>query len=93
MKILDFRLNYAIQKYGHTMQRARQIVNHGHIFVNNFFFSYPSFICSSSSIIVNNFFKMKNKKEKKKKRISEKKKSEIKNFDTYLIVEYYSNRI
>lgn len=54
LELLEARLDCVIYRLGFaaTIPAARQIVNHGHILVNNKLINIPSFICKSGDIIV-----------------------------------------
>jgi len=53
LELLEARLDCVIYRLGFasTIPAARQIVNHGHIIVNNKMINIPSFICRSGDII------------------------------------------
>jgi small subunit ribosomal protein S4 len=54
LELLEARLDCVIYRLGFasTIPAARQIVNHGHILVNNKMINIPSFICKAGDIIV-----------------------------------------
>jgi small subunit ribosomal protein S4 len=54
LELLEARLDCVIYRLGFaaTIPAARQIVNHGHILVNNKLINIPSFICKSGDTIV-----------------------------------------
>jgi small subunit ribosomal protein S4 len=53
LELLEARLDCVIYRLGFatTIPAARQIVNHGHILVNNKLINVPSFICKKGDII------------------------------------------
>ena len=53
LQLLEARLDCVIHRLGFapTIPSARQIVNHGHIFVNGKLVNIPSFICQKGDII------------------------------------------
>lgn len=53
LRLLESRLDCVVFRLGFasTIPAARQLVNHGHICVNNKLISIPSFICSKQDII------------------------------------------
>ena len=53
LRLLESRLDCIVFRLGFasTIPAARQLVNHGHIYVNNKLVSIPSFICSKKDII------------------------------------------
>jgi small subunit ribosomal protein S4 len=53
LELLEARLDCVIYRLGFasTIPAARQIVNHGHILVNNKLINIPSFICQKNDII------------------------------------------
>lgn len=54
LELLEARLDCVIYRLGFaaTIPAARQIVNHGHILVNNKLINIPSFICQAGDTIV-----------------------------------------
>ena len=54
LELLEARLDCVIYRLGFaaTIPAARQIVNHGHILVNNKMINIPSFICKAGDTIV-----------------------------------------
>lgn len=66
LELLEARLDCVIYRLGFapTIPAARQIINHGHILVNNHLVSIPSFVCKKGDVI-----KIRDK-EKSKKLIS-----------------------
>jgi len=54
LELLEARLDCVIYRLGFasTIPAARQIVNHGHILVNNKMINIPSFICKAGDVIV-----------------------------------------
>ena len=54
LELLEARLDCVIYRLGFapTIPAARQIVNHGHILVNNKMINIPSFICKAGDIIL-----------------------------------------
>jgi small subunit ribosomal protein S4 len=54
LELLEARLDCVIYRLGFapTIPAARQIVNHGHIVVNNKMINIPSFICKAGDIII-----------------------------------------
>jgi len=67
LELIEARLDCVVYRLGFasTISAARQIVNHGHILVNNKPINIPSFICQSGDIITIK------EKENSKKLISE----------------------
>jgi len=67
LELIEARLDCVVYRLGFasTIPAARQIVNHGHILVNNKLINIPSFICQSGDIITIK------EKENSKKLISE----------------------
>jgi small subunit ribosomal protein S4 len=53
LELLESRLDCIIYRLGFasTIPAARQIVNHGHILVNNRFVNIPSFLCKTGDIL------------------------------------------
>lgn len=53
LNFLEFRLDCIVYRLGfaNTIPAARQIINHGHILVNNKKLNIPSFLCSVNDII------------------------------------------
>jgi small subunit ribosomal protein S4 len=53
LELLEARLDCVVYRLGFasTIPAARQIVNHGHIIVNNKLVSIPSFICQKGDVI------------------------------------------
>jgi small subunit ribosomal protein S4 len=53
LELLEGRLDCVLYRLGFapTIPAARQIVNHGHILVNNIYVNIPSFICKNGDII------------------------------------------
>jgi small subunit ribosomal protein S4 len=53
LELLEARLDCVIYRFGFapTIPSARQIVNHGHIFVNGKLVNIPSFICQKGDVI------------------------------------------
>jgi small subunit ribosomal protein S4 len=53
LELLEARLDCVVYRLGFasTIPAARQIVNHGHILVNNKLVSIPSFICQKGDVI------------------------------------------
>lgn len=53
LELLEARLDCVIHRFGFasTIPAARQLVNHGHIFVNEKRITIPSFICEKGDII------------------------------------------
>lgn len=53
LQLLEARLDCVVYRLGlaPTIPAARQIVNHGHILVNNKFVNIPSFLCKNGDII------------------------------------------
>jgi small subunit ribosomal protein S4 len=75
LKLIEARLDCIVHRlgFGPTIPSARQIVNHGHILVNNKRVNIPSFICQkgdiitikdqiSSKLLVTNNFKIQEQK-------------------------------
>ena len=54
LELLEARLDCIIYRLGFapTIPAARQIVNHGHILVNNKLINIPSFICKAGDVII-----------------------------------------
>jgi small subunit ribosomal protein S4 len=54
LELLEARLDCVIYRLGFasTIPAARQIVNHGHILVNNKMINIPSFICKAGDVII-----------------------------------------
>ena len=54
LELLEARLDCVIYRLGFapTIPAARQIVNHGHIVVNNKMINIPSFICKAGDVII-----------------------------------------
>jgi len=53
LELLEARLDCVVYRLGFapTIPAARQIVNHGHLFVNNQLVNIPSFICKQGDLI------------------------------------------
>jgi small subunit ribosomal protein S4 len=53
LTLLEMRLDNIVYRFGFapTIPAARQLINHGHIYVNNEIINIPSFICQPNNII------------------------------------------
>jgi small subunit ribosomal protein S4 len=63
LEFLEARLDCIIYRLGFapTIPAARQIVNHGHVLINNHLVNIPSFLCS-----IDDFIAIKNREQSKK---------------------------
>ena len=105
IQLLEMRLDNIVYRLGigNTIPASRQIVNHGHIYVNGKKVTIPSFQCSPNDVIevrnkvtsqelAKQYLEFEKEKLKGKvKRIAENTETNL-NINELLIVEYYSRR-